>query len=437
MNQDKLIRSSVYVLIIILICAQCIAQGVGIGTATPNNAAMLDVQSTTKGMLIPRMTTSERIAITGVKGLIVFDNTSSSFWFYNGSAWTELGSGGVSYWSLNGTSIYNNNTGRVGVGLINPLSELHLHSSQFFSGMRISNSTTGFSTGDGGSIGLTLNDMFINNYEDGFMQLRTNNSNRLHITNEGNVGIGTGSPLSALHVHSPLNTFNSYLRLTNSTSGLTFGDGAYMGLDGINLLFNNAETGHITFSNSTGGNKLVIAPNGNIGIDGFNPLSKLHIQNGADVSISSNGYLMMGDPTSTNLILDNNEIGFRNNGTWGELVIQNDGGSVRIGNSSVPAGYKFAVNGKVICEELKIKLASSGWPDYVFSNDYKLMPLKELSAYIQSNKHLPNIPSAGEIEKNGIEVGDMQKRMMEKVEELTLYILQLKKELDVLKNSKQ
>ena len=88
----------------------------------------------------------------------------------------------------------------------------------------------------------------------------------------------------------------------------------------------------------------------------------------------------------------------------------------------------------MICEEVKVKLQSSGWPDYVFSASHNLPSLKDLDKFIQANKHLPNIPSAAEVEKNGLELGDMQKRMMEKIEELTLYIIQQQKELDVLKH---
>lgn len=84
-----------------------------------------------------------------------------------------------------------------------------------------------------------------------------------------------------------------------------------------------------------------------------------------------------------------------------------DAAQIAIGN--VIAGssaYKLSVTGKIICEELKVKLVSSGWPDYVFDKKYKLPSLAHVEKYINENKHLPNIPSAAEVEKNGIEVGD-------------------------------
>ena len=163
------------------------------------------------------------------------------------------------------------------------------------------------------------------------------------------------------------------------------------------------------------------------------PIGTVNMPAGIDAGLASNGLLMLGDVGSSNIVMDNNEIIARNNGGTSTLILQNDGGSVRIGNVSVPSGYKFAVNGRMICEELKVKLASTGWPDYVFDDKYKLPSLDELKNFIAENKHLPNIPSAAEVEKNGLEIGDMQKRMMEKIEELTLYILQQQKEIEELK----
>ena len=89
-----------------------------------------------------------------------------------------------------------------------------------------------------------------------------------------------------------------------------------------------------------------------------------------------------------------------------------------------------------MCEEVKVMLSGS-WPDYVFDTKYKLPSLSDVEKYIKENKHLPNIPAASEIEANGMEVGDMQRKMMEKIEELSLYVIELKKELNALKKSNQ
>jgi hypothetical protein len=105
--------------------------------------------------------------------------------------------------------------------------------------------------------------------------------------------------------------------------------------------------------------------------------------------------------------------------------------SVGIGTFNTAAGYKLSVNGKIISEELRIQ-DSGAWPDYVFGEDYELMPLDLLENRIKAEKHLPNIPSASVVDRDGILVGDMQKRMMEKIEELTLYVIEINKQNQVL-----
>ncbi len=92
--------------------------------------------------------------------------------------------------------------------------------------------------------------------------------------------------------------------------------------------------------------------------------------------------------------------------------------------------FKIASDGHVTAREIKVTLAPI--PDYVFEPDYPLLTLKELDTYLKENKHLPNIPSAKEIEANGIGLGDLQVRELEKIEELTLYILQLNERLEKL-----
>jgi hypothetical protein len=160
-----------------------------------------------------------------------------------------------------------------------------------------------------------------------------------------------------------------------------------------------------------------------VGIGTISPDVKFNIRGGSNIGPTSGGYLQVGDGSLENIAIDNNEIQARTNGAATRLVIQNRGGPVQIGTASVPGGYKLGVEGKMICEELKIQ-NSVNWPDYVFDKNYKLRTPEDLQKFIAANHHLPNIPSAAEMEKNGIVVGDMQKKLLEKIEELTLYILQ-------------
>ncbi len=98
------------------------------------------------------------------------------------------------------------------------------------------------------------------------------------------------------------------------------------------------------------------------------------------------------------------------------------------------AGYKLRVGGKIFSEEVRVQLQSA-WPDYVFEKNYRKLSLDELEKYVGENKHLPNIPSAKEIEKDGQRLGEIQIKLLEKVEELTLYILELKKEIEAIKKN--
>lgn len=91
----------------------------------------------------------------------------------------------------------------------------------------------------------------------------------------------------------------------------------------------------------------------------------------------------------------------------------------------------LAVNGSITAKEFEATL--DGWPDYVFNDNYNLRPLKELENYIQVNKHLPEIPSEKEVLEQGVKLGEMNALLVKKVEELTLYIISMQKEIEVLK----
>jgi len=92
----------------------------------------------------------------------------------------------------------------------------------------------------------------------------------------------------------------------------------------------------------------------------------------------------------------------------------------------------LAVNGTIKAKEIVVE--STGWSDFVFDNKYPLITLGELERYINANKHLPEIPSAGKVAKSGINLGDMQTKLLQKVEELTLYMIQFEKRNAMLKD---
>jgi hypothetical protein len=93
-------------------------------------------------------------------------------------------------------------------------------------------------------------------------------------------------------------------------------------------------------------------------------------------------------------------------------------------------GSKLAVNGKIDCKEVEIYLDGS---DFVFDEAYQLKPLDELESFIKENKHLPGVPTEEEVIQNGVSIGQMNATLLEKVEELTLYVIDLKKENEEMK----
>ena len=111
------------------------------------------------------------------------------------------------------------------------------------------------------------------------------------------------------------------------------------------------------------------------------------------------------------------------------MTITNDG-RVGIGISAPPSNYKLAVAGNIIAEQVRVKLQSSGWPDYVFKPEYKLMPLTQVENFIKKNGHLPEVPQAEEVAKEGIELGANQALLLRKIEEMTLHLISINKRVE-------
>jgi len=155
--------------------------------------------------------------------------------------------------------------------------------------------------------------------------------------------------------------------------------------------------------------------NGSVGVNTSSPLNTLHVEGSARIGNTAGG--------GRNIDINTNcEI--RSNNGWLHLN--------RFGGMKVAIGYSepadLTVNGKILTEEVKVQTITGA--DFVFAPNYHLMPLEEVKSYIESNQHLPEIPSAQEMQNNGLDLGEMNIKLLQKIEELTLYQIQLLEALE-------
>jgi len=324
---------------------------------------------------------------------------------------------------FNGRGYY---SGRLGVGIEEPTSMLHVNSGSGTSPFRVA----------------------------------VNGTTRMMVNGSGNMGIGTQSPGVKLHISGT----GELLRLNATSPSLTFHN------SNVAKAFLQCDQGNLNLglsANNTGGNMYFYANNvvrmsklnnGNFGLGTASPTAKLQIHTtgeaiglrGQDAFLQfyNNSNVAVSYIQSTTADL---KIGTATGNTAGDLIFNtnagdalriNEDGDVMIGTNSPASGYLLSVAGKVMCEELRVRLENS-WPDYVFSDNYNLMSIDELAKNVDENHHLPGLPSASQMEEQGsYHVGEMQQKLLEKVEELTLYVIQLhdqnkalKTELDALKKN--
>ncbi|WP_313271031.1 MULTISPECIES: hypothetical protein [unclassified Sphingobacterium] len=179
-----------------------------------------------------------------------------------------------------------------------------------------------------------------------------------------------------------------------------------------------------------------------IGSDSNYPSLELGIENtydaqirtyGNDLNIYSGHFRQLGAIST-----ENHSIKFFtskiNSTNWSipKMVLNEDG---NLGIGITTPSEKLAVKGNIRAKEIMVEAAN--WPDYVFEEDYPLTSLSEIEAFIKNNKHLPDIPKAEIAEKEGISLGEMNKLLLKKVEELTLYLIEKDKEIRELKEMRQ
>ncbi|MCW3105101.1 MAG: hypothetical protein JWO09_3541 [Bacteroidetes bacterium] len=222
---------------------------------------------------------------------------------------------------------------------------------------------------------------------------------RIHSTSFVGIGTGSSAPLAKLHVD------NGLIRITgtNPSGGpmIVFGGSSSSAANGEwGIEYNTAVSGRegLNFwkpfgssgSGANGNNYLFLSNTGRVGINTDNPTAQLTV----------NGNVVIGDPAT-----------------------------VCIPNTN----YKLFVQTGILTEQVKVAVnCASNWSDYVFADNYQLPEVKELKRYISANKHLPGIPSAEEVVKEGVDLGAMDAKLLAKIEELTLYMIKQDQKIEEL-----
>ena len=283
----------------------------------------------------------------------------------------------------------------------------------------------------------------------------------------GVVGIGTSSPLSPLHIQSSTNkTLSLDFTEAEPNWSYTWQSLQTNSIEQWRVVGRYSDNSNLEFWNKNSEKVFTLFQNGNVGVGAANPSSQLEIEGASPVltidatdtggnseiffdtrrddtgsnyntarivADAANGY---STPTLSFYVIRGDGAGWDRT-----LTIKSNGlnntGNVGIGTTN-PTN-KLEVNGTIRSKEVKVE--ATPWPDYVFEDNYELRSLEETEAYIKENKHLPEIPSAKEIEANGVALGEMNRLLLQKIEELTLHQIEMMKiikkqqeEIEILKS---
>lgn len=290
------------------------------------------------------------------------------------------------------------------------------------------------------------------------------------IYRDGNVSIGTSNSASKLDVRTAgaagADQYALYLQNPSSAAyaavEMNLGSGSNS-FSTIHAQRNNLTNGSLLMfktsdASGTSQPRMILNDFGKVGIGILDPWAKLDIRtdgtSGSDQEAlniknpSSAAYaavkLTMGSGSNSFSTIKAQRSNLTNGSTLifstsdasemsQDRMVINDAGNVGIGTLT-PGSFKLAVEGKIAARGVKV--TNSSFADYVFDSTYQLRPISSLSNYINQYKHLPGIPSAEEVKKDGgVELGEMNVKLLEKVEELTLYVIELKKENEQMKKA--
>lgn len=255
-------------------------------------------------------------------------------------------------------------------------------------------------------------------------------SNALFLNKNGRLGLGTSNPSTEIHVS---DDDTPTLRLEqDGTSGWTKQVWDMGGNESHFFIKDVTNGSKSVFRIKSGApeNSLFVANSGNVGIGNESPVETLDVAGtGAFSGTVSGAVGTLDEHFITKKQLDD---AITDTVMWAESGgdVYRSSGNVGIGTISPQS--KLAVNGKITAKEVEVTV--DGWPDYVFADNYKLKTLSEVETHIKEYKHLPGVPSEQEVLDEGVNLGEMNAILLQKIEELTLYMIDMKKENEEIKS---
>lgn len=344
-------------------CGAAMAQksdNVGIGTTKPDPSALLDLNSNSKGFLLPRMSEAQRNAIKSPAiGLMIFqtDQTIGTY-TYDGTTWQPSNARTAATqvagaWDKQGNAI----------------------------------DATDF-------LGST------NNFP---LRFRTNNVERMQVTADGNLVVANTGYVVGNIINQMPRTFLGALDPANMHWFASSSNGSEPSRVAFGIKANPG-----TFAVE----EIRFAPAGSVAMTVF-PTSSGSVNIGPST---------VANPYNVKLFVD------------GATVIGQLPSVTTLTGAGTPSGFNLYVANGILTEKVKVSLQATAWADYVFDPKYNLMPLEDVEKYIVKNKHLPNVASAEELSKEGLDLTKTSAKLMEKIEELTLYIIEMNKEMKILKD---
>ncbi len=430
--------------IIVLFSALSNAQ-VSINTdgTNPDPSAMLEVKSSNRGLLLPRMNFAARPAAPAT-GLAIYQlDNGSGIYYYDGTAWQKISRASYEFWNPNGSDIFFT-AGRVAIGTSNPNGN----------GMNVEH----YVSGKGAVRGANQNNQTV--FAEGYLGILYPGNIGIpgdpSINNIGVLGIKPNNGSNGAAVYGWNNDDNTAnfagLFFADGISGAGINYGVYAVAEKSGQNFAGYFRGRVSVvgnSGSAAGNDTtetpfislvkhtrlvdtkaiegISTPRPGYGIGVYGEGGWIGIKGSANAATYTGiSYGIYGDATGsagTRIGVYGQAYGGTTN--WAGYFAGSTyiGGFLCIGTTTPATGYALSVNGKIACEEVLV-MDMASWPDYVFKPGYKLLSLGNLEQSIRDQGHLPGLPSAKEVETNGLNLGEMQKQIVEKVEELTLYTIE-------------